>query len=138
MPKRIKSRKSPRRSSKRTPRRSSKRSPRRSSKRSPRRVSRKMSRRTTPCSKVGTGFCESQMDSRGLRRCRINVKSRRCETLPMKFRARATAGIKTQAPKNVGRLSPERLAPYTQSPKPRPLRTVGRLSPAQLAPFQKK
>jgi len=116
MPKRIKSRKSPRRTSKRTPRRTSKRTPRRSSKRTPRRTSRKMTKRATPCSRVASNVCESQMDSRGLRRCRINIKSRRCETLPMKFRAAATMGIKKQAPKPVGKLSPAQLAPFQKTP----------------------
>ena len=120
MPKRIRSRKSPRRSSKKSPRRSSKRSPRRSSKKSPKRVSRKMSRkmsrRATPCGRVASNVCESQMDSRGLRRCRINIKSRRCETLPMKFRTAATMGLKKDAPKPIGRLSPAQLAPFQKAP----------------------
>ena len=73
-------------------------------------------KRSTPCSRVAPNVCESQMDSRGLRRCRINIKSRRCETLPMKFRASATMGLKKQSPMPVGRLSPAQLAPFQKTP----------------------
>ena len=97
-------------------------------------------RRATPCSRVAPNVCESQMDSRGLRRCRINIKSRRCETLPMKFRASATMGLKKQSPMPVRRLSPAQLAPFNKSASPSRSspRTVGKLKPSQLAPFQKK
>ena len=75
--------------------------------RTPRRSSRKGSRKA--CRRYSRRVCEKQMDTSGRRRCRLNIQSRACETLPRKYRTSATMGLPKAPLPIVRRLSPERM-----------------------------
>lgn len=123
------SRKKPRRSSKgsrkrKVSRKTSKVSRKRSRKSSKgskkRKVSRKSSRKTQrrsyvtryspkPCRTIKSRqSCEQALDKSGFRRCSPNIKSGRCQDIPMKFRLR-TSAQKTMQPRSPGKLSASRL-----------------------------
>jgi hypothetical protein len=100
-------RRTPRRSSRKVSRKASRKGSRRTSKRTPRRSSRKGSRKA--CRRYSKRVCEKQMDTTGRRRCRLNVLSRACESIPRKYRTSATMGLPKAPLPVVRRLSPERM-----------------------------
>jgi len=123
------SKKGSRKMSKKGSRKMSKKGSRKGSRKSPRVVyrTRVVSKfRQTPCSRLSRPMCQTAMDNSGLRRCRVNVMSGSCETLPIKFRAQATSGIQREQMGPVGKLRMSQLKPF------QPQKKVGRLSPDRL------
>ena len=104
-------------SRKRSPRSSSKKrySKKGSKKRSSYRKRSSGRKRQSPCRSFRTkAQCNAARDSRGSRRCTPNIRTGRCQDLPMKYRTASTeftkyAGKTPGAAPKVGRLSPDRL-----------------------------
>jgi len=121
MPSRRKySRKSSRKTSRRGSRKTYRRGSRKTSRRGSRKVSKRVYRSKSPrCNTLESAACLESMDRKGMRRCRVNINTRKCENLPMKYRERATlqvGGSATVTPYKAmpGKLSAERLKMFQQ------------------------
>jgi len=78
----------------------------------------KSSEQDSTCSNLSYSECDTALDSNNFRRCRINMKTKHCEDLPVEYRERATyqvGGSATYIPyKSSDRkqLQPDRLRPF--------------------------
>ena len=113
------SRKVSRKASRKVSRKASRKVSRKASRKASRKVSRKASRKVKKF-KIASGLpceifdnknmCENEVNEKGLRRCRYNLKTRLCENLPKKYQRKATFMVGGSASYQKVKTSPKKLA----------------------------